>query len=104
MRKTKSPILTAVHDTAKGLHKVGAMDQVTLREFDQLCLPPVEVLSPAEIKRIRESSRVSQAVFALLLNTSISTVQKWEIGQKKPTGAALKLLHLVRRRGLEAVV
>jgi len=103
MRKTKSAILEAVHETAKGLHKAGVMDQVTLREFDRLCLPPVEPLEPAQIKRIRETSRVSQAVFAALLNTSISTVQKWEIGQKKPTGTALKLLHLVQKRGLEVV-
>ena len=103
MRKTKSAILEAVHDTAKGLHKAGVMDQITLREFDRLCLPPVEPLEPEQIKNIRESSRVSQAVFAALLNTSLSTVQKWEIGQKKPTGAALKLLHLVQKRGLEVV-
>lgn len=103
MRKSRSPILAAVHDTAKGLHKAGVMDQVTLREFDQLCLPPVEPLEPEQIKRIRESTRVSQAVFARLLNTSLSTVQKWEIGQKKPTGTALKLLHLVQRRGIEVV-
>ncbi|OIQ82574.1 antitoxin igA-2 [mine drainage metagenome] len=103
MRKTKSPILEAVHDTAKGLHKAGVMEQVTLREFDRLCLPPVEPLQPDEIKKIREASHVSQAVFARLLNTSLSTVQKWEIGQKKPTGTALKLLHLVQQRGLEVV-
>ena len=103
MRKTKSPILEAVHATAKVLHKSGVMDQVTLREFDRLCLPPVEPLQPEQIKHIRESSRVSQAVFARLLNTSLSTVQKWEIGQKKPTGTALKLLHLVQQRGLEVV-
>lgn len=103
MRKTKSPILEAVHETAKGLHKAGAMDQVTLREFDQLCLPPVEPLQPEEIKKIREASQVSQAVFARLLNTSLSTVQKWEIGQKRPTGTALKLLRLVQKRGLEVV-
>ena len=103
MRKTKSPILAAVHDTAEGLHKAGVMNQVTLREFDQLCLPPVEPLEPAQIRRIREASHVSQAVFARLLNTSVSTVQKWEIGQKKPTGTALKLLHLVQKRGLEVV-
>lgn len=30
MRKTQSPILAAVHDTAKGLHKAGVMDQITL--------------------------------------------------------------------------
>jgi len=62
MRKTESPILAAVHDTAKGLFKAGAMDQITLREFDQLCLPPVEPLQPEQIKHIREASRVSQAV------------------------------------------
>jgi len=103
MRKTKSSILEAVHETAKGLHKAGVMDQITLREFDQLCVLPVEPLEPAQIKNIRERSRVSQAVFARLLNTSLSTVQKWEIGQKKPTGTALKLLHLVQKRGLEVV-
>ena len=104
MRKTKSPILEAVHQTARGLQNAGAMDQITLREFDRLCLPPVEPLAPEQIKKIRETSRVSQAVFARLLNTSLSTVQKWEIGQKKPTGTALKLLHLVQDRGLEIVV
>ena len=103
MRKTKSAILEAVHQTAKGLRKAGVMDQVTLREFDRLCLPPVEPLKPEQIKQIREASRVSQAVFAALLNTNLSTVQKWEIGQKKPTGTALKLLHLVQKRGLEVV-
>jgi putative transcriptional regulator len=104
MRKTKSPLLQAIHETAKGLHKAGVMDQITLREFDRLCLPPIEPLEPEQIKHIREVSRVSQAVFARLLNTSLSTVQKWEIGQKKPTGTALKLLHLVQKRGLEIVV
>lgn len=103
MRKTKSAILEAVHDTAIGLHNAGVMDRITLREFDSLCLPPVEPLAPEQIRQIREVSRVSQAVFARLLNTSLSTVQKWEIGQKKPTGTALKLLHLVQQRGLDIV-
>ena len=103
MRKTKSAILEAVHETATGLHAAGVMDRVTLREFDRLCLPPVEPLQPREIKRIREGTHVSQAVFAALLNTSVSTVQKWEIGQKRPTGTALKLLHLVQKKGLEVV-
>ena len=103
MRKTKSSILEAVHETAQGLHKAGVTDQLTLREFDRLCLPPIGPLKPEQIKQIREDSRVSQAVFARLLNTSVSTVQKWEIGQKRPTGTALKLLHLVQERGLEIV-
>lgn len=103
MRKTRSTIIEAARYTAKGPHKAGVMDQVTLREFDSLWLPPVEPLEPVEIKRIRESAHVSQAVFARLLNTSLSTVQKWEIGQKRPAGTALKLLHLVQKCGLEVV-
>ena len=103
MRKKKSAILEAVHETARGLKAAGVMDQVTLREFDRLCLPPIEPLQLIEIKRIRENTRVSQAVFAALLNTSVSTIQKWEIGQKRPTGTALKLLHLMQKRGLEVV-
>ena len=103
MRKKKSAILEAVHETAKGLFDAGVMDRITLREFDRLCLPPVEPLKPAEIKKIRQTYHVSQAVFAALLNTSVSTVQKWEIGQKRPTGTALKLLHLVQKNGLEIV-
>ena len=103
IRSTKSPSAMAVNQTFKGLHKAGVMNQITLRDFDGLCVPPVEPLGPEQIKRIREASRVSQAVFARLLNTSVSTVQKWEIGQKKPTGTALKLLHLVQKRGLDVV-
>ncbi len=45
-----------------------------------------------------------QAVFARILNISPSTVQKWEIGQKRPSGASLKLLHLVKNRGLNSVL
>lgn len=104
VRKTKSPILEAVHETAKGLHQAGVMDQMTMREFDRLCLPPIEPLAPEEIKKLREDSKVSQAVFAAILNTSVSTVQKWEIGQKRPSGPALKLLHLVQKKGLECLV
>ena len=99
MRMAKSP----VQETVRGMHKAGVTDQITLREIDPAHLPSVEPLEPAQIKHIRESSRVSQAVFARLLNTRLSTVQKWEIGQKKPAGTALKLLHLVRKRGLEVV-
>ena len=70
------------------------MNQVSLRRFDPLCLPPVEPLKPAQNKHIREASRVSQAVFARLLNSRRSTVQGWEIGQKKPIGTAFELLYL----------
>ena len=103
MRKTKSSILQAVHETAVDLHEAGAIDQVTMREYDRLCLQPVEPMEPEQIKDIRERSRVSQAVFARMLNSRVSTVQKWEIGAKNPSGPALKLLNLVQKRGLDAL-
>lgn len=96
-------ILNTIHETASGLHKAGVMDTRTMREFDALCLEPVKPLSPAQIRRLRTRMRVSQAVFAAYLNTSLSTVQKWERGQKKPNGPSLKLLNLVEQKGLEVL-
>ena len=96
-------ILDTVHETAKGLLEAGVMDTTTMREFDALCLPPVKDLTAAQIKRLRTKSKASQAVFAAYLNTSLSTVQKWEQGQKKPNGPSLKLLNLVQQKGLNAL-
>jgi len=75
-----------------------------MREFDKLCLQPVHAMQSAEIKKLRESAKISQSVFAAYLNTSVSTVQKWEIGEKKPSGIALKLLNIVERNGLDVLV
>ncbi|MBX2807943.1 MAG: DNA-binding transcriptional regulator [Cellvibrionaceae bacterium] len=94
-------ILDMVHETAKDLHGAGAMKDTTLREFDALCLPPVKEYSATQIKRIRLKSHSSQGVFAAYLNTSKSTVQKWEQGAKKPNGPSLKLLNLVAEKGLQ---
>jgi putative transcriptional regulator len=79
------------------------MDETTMREFDALCLPPVKIYTPAQIKRLRRRFKASQAVFAAYLNTSPSTVQKWEQGQKKPNGPSLKLLNIVDKKGLEVL-
>ncbi|WP_342748177.1 helix-turn-helix domain-containing protein [Merismopedia glauca] len=75
-----------------------------MRRFDARRLPRIEPLSPEQIKDLREKSQVSQSVFALILNTSVSTVQKWEIGRKRPSGSALKLLHLINDKGLDWVL
>jgi putative transcriptional regulator len=97
-------LLQVIHVSARDLHQAGLMDAVTLREFDVLCLPPIKEYSAARIKRLRQRNRASQAVFAAYLNTSISTVQKWEQGQKRPNGPSLKLLDLVDRKGLEVLL
>lgn len=96
-------ILEVVHKTAKGLNKAGVMSKQTLREFDALCLPPIKNFSAVQIKKIRERNRASQTVFAAYLNTSTSTVQKWERGEKRPNGPSLKLLNLVATKGLDVL-
>jgi putative transcriptional regulator len=97
-------ILETVHKTAKGLHDAGLMEITTMHEFDALCLPPVKEYSATQIKRLRMKSKASQSVFAAYLNTSLSTVQKWEQGKKKPNGPSLKLLNLVDEKGLEMLI
>ena len=96
-------LLKTVHETAKGLHKAGVLDATTMREFDSLCLPPIKTYKPEQIRSLRIRNRASQAVFAAYLNTSPSTVQKWEQGAKKPNGPSLKLLNLVDKKGLDAL-
>ena len=98
-----SRILKELHDTAKGMHKIGTLDTTTMREFDALCLPPVETLSPRQIKTLRLANKVSQTVFAAYLNISASTVRQWENGDKAPSGPSLKLLNIVKNKGLEAI-
>ena len=99
----KSEALAAVHEMMEGLHDAGSIDKRTMREFDEACLAPAPVLSPDEIKAIREAEHVSQPVFARYLNTSESTVQKWETGAKRPSGLALKLLSVVEKHGLQVL-
>jgi putative transcriptional regulator len=100
-RKFKSDAFEAIHSSASALFKVGAIDKATMRDFDETCLALTPTIAPAEIKRLREANKVSQPVFARYLNTSESTVEKWETGAKKPSGAALKLLSIVQKHGLQ---
>jgi putative transcriptional regulator len=101
--KAEGGILASVHKTAVGLHKAGLVDKATMREFDALCLTPVEPLTPEEIRALREREQVSQPVFAHYLNVRKDAVSKWERGEKRPDGPSLKLLNLVRAKGLRAL-
>ncbi len=99
-RRFKSPALRVVHSSATALLKVGAINKATMREFDAACLEVPPALGPRQIKRLRERNHVSQPVFARYLNTSESTVEKWETGAKRPSGIALKMLAVVQKHGL----
>ncbi|MDL2354726.1 MAG: DNA-binding transcriptional regulator [Pseudomonadota bacterium] len=96
-------LLDVLHSTAQGLHVAGTMDGATMRDFDALCLTPVQDYTAAQIKHLRLRFKASQAVFAAYLNISTSTVQKWEQGQKHPNGPSLKLLNLADRKGLDVL-
>ncbi len=100
-RKFKSDAFEAIHGTVAGMYRVGTIDKATMRDFDESCLAVPSAIAPADIKRLREANKVSQPVFARYLNTSESTVEKWETGAKKPSGAALKLLSIVQKHGLQ---
>ena len=99
-RKYKSGAYEAIHSAVSGMYRAGTIDKATMRKFDESCLSVPTPMDPKRIKRIRESQKVSQPVFARYLNTSESTVEKWESGAKKPSGMALKLLDLVEKHGL----
>ena len=104
MGKTyQSAALAAVHEVALGLADAGTMGKRRLRDFDALCLTPVEPFSPEEIRALRLRQNASQAVFARHLNVTTGLLRQWERGEKQPSGAALKLLTLVARKGLQAV-
>jgi putative transcriptional regulator len=99
--KFKSNAFEAIHNTAQGLYRAGAIDKTTMREFDESCLLVPAEIEPRQIKLIRENNHVSQPIFARYLNTSESTIQKWETGAKRPSGMALKLLAVVQKHGLK---
>jgi len=102
-KQYRSNIMAAVHETAEDLHDGGLMDKFTMREFDELCLTPIRHFVPEEIRQIRERENVSQSVFANYLNVSKGIISKWECGEKRPSGASLKLLALVEKNGLSAI-
>jgi putative transcriptional regulator len=102
-KKYKSDAFEAIHSSVAGMYRSGTIDKATMREFDEACLSVPATLEPHRIKQIRESQKVSQPVFARYLNTSESTVEKWETGVKRPSGMALKLLDIVQKHGLKVL-
>ncbi|MGA7832156.1 MAG: DNA-binding transcriptional regulator [Terracidiphilus sp.] len=101
--KYKSDAFEAIHSSVTGMFEAGTIDKATMREFDEACLAVPASLEPRRIKKIRESQHVSQPIFARYLNTSESTIEKWESGAKKPSGMALKLLDIVEKHGLKVL-
>ena len=102
--KASSRILEAVQDTTADLYRLGYIDKRTLQKLGGFCIETIPTYDSTRIRALREHLKLSQAVLASVLNTSLSTVRKWEIGDKHPSGPSQKLLHLLERKGLEAVL
>ena len=103
-KKVKNRIFESVHETAQDLHDLGFIDKRAMQKYDALCIAPVPDYTPEQIRSIRNRYHLSQAVLASLLNTSVSAVSKWEIGEKHPGGLALKLINILDRKGMEVFV
>jgi putative transcriptional regulator len=101
--KYKNDLRESVHQSMAGLYQAGAIDKATMREFDVACLSITPAFGPKDIQKLRKANHVSQPVFARYLNTSESTVEKWETGAKRPSGMALKLLAIVQKHGLQVL-
>ncbi len=102
-KRYRSDAFAAMHETMEALHDIGAVDKQTMREFDDSCLTPVELLSPDDIKSLRLREHLSQPVFARYLNVSRNLVSDWERGVKRPGGPALRLLTVIQKKGLMAI-
>ena len=101
--KYRSRLSAAIRETAAGLHRIGLMDKATMREFDASCLTTVVPLTARDIVAIRRREGVSQGVFAHYLNVRPKLVSEWERGEKRPSGPSLKLLSIVKSKGLQAI-
>lgn len=99
MRKS---IVNSITSTVRDFKKSGLVDDVTMRNIENLCLPEVQEFTPDKIVSIRKKFKLSQAALASIFNISPSTIQKWEQGNKKPAGASRKLLDIIERKGLDA--
>lgn len=97
--------LISMHELAQRLNANGSLDQLTMRQIDTLAINAnLTEMNSLEIQKLRQRENISQAVLATILNMSSESVQKWEQGKSKPTGAALRLLHIIQNKGIEAVI
>ncbi len=104
--KGKARLRAEIVEMARDQHELGMitmaeLEQTTMRMLGRDALPKVPTMSPAEIVKVREKAGVSQSVMAGYLNVGVTTISQWERGMRRPTGTALKLLHVVKTKGLE---
>ena len=94
----RNSIKKAIGETAQDLLNSGIKTSFTKKELDSLGIKIPEIqLTTDQIKAIREQMKLSQTVFAGLLNVSPSSIRQWEQGKRKPTGSTKVLLELLEK-------
>lgn|SRR3546814_2827222 len=99
-----SKLIESLRNDLAELERIGAINKITMRQFDVVSAPTVREFSAADIKRLRAELNFSQPIFAHHLHTTVSTVRKWEQGETRPAGPALKLLNIIADKGLQAIL
>ena len=107
--KKPSRLAQAILETSKDMRQVGvlddaAYDKITMRHLRLEEKGGPQPLTGKDIRLIRKRAHMSQAVFAHHLNVTAGYVSQLERGTKHPTGAALALLNVIRRKGIEAIL
>jgi len=108
-RKQPSRLTKALLETADDMRRAGIMDEmthakITLRHLGDKANAVTEPISGKDIRKLREEAHMSQAVFARYLNLTVGYVSQLERGAKRPTGPALVLFNVIRRKGIEAIL
>jgi putative transcriptional regulator len=108
-KKKPSRLDQELKEMGATLRRLGALSdeeyaKITLREVALDKIERAGPPSPREIIAIRQAARMSQAVFARLLDVSTGTLSKWERGELKPRGPAGRLLHVVKHKGIGALL
>jgi putative transcriptional regulator len=108
-QKKPSRLTKALLETAKDMRRGGLLDKaayekITMRHLGENEVPKAAPITGEEIRALREQAHLSQAVFARHLNLTVGYVSQLERGAKRPTGPALVLLNVIRRKGLEVIL
>lgn len=98
-----SDLIQSLHEDLEALASDNLVSKATLKEFEVKHLSYHYDLDGTDVKKLRESIHVSQAVLARYLNLSPVSIQRWEQGKSKPTGSSIVLLNLIREKGLQAL-
>lgn len=104
MNISNIPNFVLINEADRDLRELGFINKRKLKKYDAFNMQPIPKYDRTKIRALRDRYQLSQSVLATILNTSLSTVRQWEIGDKHPSGPSLKLLNLLDRKGLEVLI